>query len=72
MAAKKTSLPDLLGLAIGSETLNNSLRYMDQIIAVVSGKDISEEQFTGATGKIKSDAAKQVGYRQQSEIYFCF
>lgn len=49
---------------IGSETLNNSLRYMDQIIAVVSGKDISEEQFTGATGKIRSDASKQVGYRE--------
>ena len=48
----------------GSETLNNSLRYMDQIIAVVSGEDISEEKFNAATGKIKLDAAKQLGYRE--------
>jgi len=48
----------------GSETLNNSLRYMDQIIAVVSGEDISEEKFNAATGKITLDAAKQLGYRE--------
>ena len=48
----------------GSETLNNSLRYMDQIIAVVGGEDISEEKFNAATGKISLDAAKQLGYRE--------
>ena len=48
----------------GSETLNNSLRYMDQIIAVVGGEDISEEKFNAATGKITLDAAKQLGYRE--------
>lgn len=49
---------------IGNETINNSLRYMDQIIAVVSGEDISEEKFNAATGNISSDAAKQLGYRE--------
>ena len=48
----------------GSETLNNSLRYMDQIIAVAMGEDISEEKFNATTGKISLDAAKQLGYRE--------
>jgi hypothetical protein len=48
----------------GSRILNDSMRYMDQIIAVVSGKDIAQEKFRGATGTVPMDAGKHLGDRE--------
>ena len=65
---------DLMGLARGddfkiidrkqgSKFWNNSLRYMDQFIGVVSG-DLAPERFDAAMGDIRSDASKQLGIRE--------
>ena len=48
---------------IGSENINNSLRYIDQIIGMVAG-DIAPERFDSAMGDIRSDASKNLGIRE--------
>ena len=48
---------------IGSENINNSLRYMDQIIGMVAG-DLAPERFDSAMGDIRSDASKNLGIRE--------
>ena len=48
---------------IGSENINNSLRYMDQIIGMVAG-DIAPERFDASVGDIRSDAGKNLGIRE--------
>ncbi len=47
----------------GSKTLNNSLRYMDQFIAATVG-DLQQEKFSASIGDIRSDASKQLAYRE--------
>ena len=47
----------------GSETLNNALRYMDQFIGATAG-DLQQEKFTASMGDIRSDASKNLGYRE--------
>jgi len=48
---------------VGAENINNSLRYMDQIIGMVAG-DVAPERFDSAMGDIKSDASKNLGIRE--------
>ena len=48
----------------GNKTLNDSLRYVDQFIAVATGEDMAEEKFSATTGKINSSATKQLGVRE--------
>ena len=47
----------------GSETLNNALRYMDQFIGATAG-DLQQEKFAASQGDIRSDASKNLGYRE--------
>lgn len=48
----------------GSRIVNDSLRYMDQVLAVITGKDLAGEKFTASVGDIRSDASKQLGIRE--------
>lgn len=48
----------------GNRIINDSLRYMDQILAVTTGKDLAGEKFTASVGDIRSDASKQLGIRE--------
>ena len=47
----------------GSKTINNALRYMDQFIAATVG-DLQQEKFSASIGDIRSDASKQLAYRE--------
>ena len=48
----------------GSRMLNDSVRYMDQMIAVFGGEDLAPQRVRAATGEDRSDASKMLGSRE--------
>jgi len=48
----------------GSRMLNDSVRYMDQMIAVFRGEDLAPQRVRAATGEDRSDASKMLGSRE--------
>ena len=52
----------------GSKVLNTGLRYMDQIIAAATGKDLAPQKYTAATGRSVSTATKYLGGRESTAL----
>jgi len=48
----------------GSRMLNDSVRYMDQMIAVFNGEDLAPQRVRAVTGEDRSDASKMLGSRE--------